>query len=109
MFETDEFLTMLRAAIVYDTSMAGLKEYEPSIVGFLQRLAIQNESALMEIERRKTPSERRGMRDAEASMHKLIKQAAGYAALEKRTVLKEVDVEQAYRALFCGVWPFCRS
>jgi hypothetical protein len=109
MFETDDFKKQLEGAVASEADYRGLKEYEDSIIDYLQRLASENERPLMLKEMRKAASARRGIPDAVNSARILVRRASRYAAAEKRTVLTQSDVEKAYRAKFCRVWPFCKT
>jgi len=109
MFETDDFRDLLTNAVVSEAANRGLTEYRLSIITYLQTLAAQNESPLMERELRKAASDRRGIPAALDSARLLIRESAKYAAAEKRTVLHLDDVEKAYKEKFCQVWPFCKS
>ena len=109
MFETEGFKDQLTEAVSREAADSGLKEYEPEIINYLQKLASENESTLMEREVRKVASERRGMPDALISVRVLARDASRSAAAEKRTILKLADVQAAYRAKFCQFWPFCKS
>jgi hypothetical protein len=99
---------MLILAIATEAFRNGMVEYDDSIVPFLQALATQNESGLMESERAKTALERRGLEDALVSARIIVRQAAEYARARRGTTLTVEDVQRAYRAQFCRVWPFCR-
>jgi len=109
MFETEGFKNQLTDAVSREAGNNNLKEYEIRIIDYLQRLASENERTLMDSEVRKVASERRGIPDALNSARELVKQASTYAAAEKRTVLTQSDVEKAYQARFCRVWPFCKQ
>jgi len=108
MFETRDFRARLTEAVSSEAAGSGL-EYETEIISYLQRLASENESILMEREMQKAASERRGISDALISAKILARDASRFAVAEKRTVLKLTDVEAAYRAKFCQFWPFCKS
>jgi hypothetical protein len=111
MFETEGFKNELTRGVARGTEISGLLEYETRIVDYLQRLASENESPLMEREVRmhKVASERRGVPDALNSATELTKEASKYAAADRRTLLRMSDIEAAYRAKFCQFWPFCKS
>lgn len=109
MFETEDFRKRIEDAVASEAGNRGLEKYETSIIGFLQGLASENERPLMLEEMRKAASVRRGIPDAVNSARELIRQASTYALAEKRAVLRQSDVEKAYWAMFCGVWPFCKQ
>lgn len=109
MFETGSFKDQLTDAVSRETGNNNLEQYENRIVDYLQTLASENESTLMDSEVRKAASARRGIPDALKSARELTREAAGYAAEEKRTVLQLGDIQKAYRAKFCQYWPFCKS
>lgn len=109
MFETDEFRTQLQQTVSNEAARGGMERYETEIVDFLQRLASENESALMEQELRKSASERRSIPDALRSTVELTRTASEYAKSERRDTLQVSDMERAYQARFCQVWPFCRT
>jgi len=108
MFETETFATQLKTIVSTQAAESGMKEYQERIVNYLQNLATANESTLMESELRKSASSRRGVGDALSSARVLVKEASSYATADKRTLVTTADVEKAYRAKFCQVWPFCR-
>ena len=109
MFETDRFKALLTDAVTSEAGARGMREYETDIITFLQRRATENESVLMERELRKSATSQRGRPDALISAGVLIREASRYATADRRTTLRLVDVEAAYRAKFCQVWPFCRQ
>lgn len=109
MFETNAFKRRLADALYEEATDKGLAGYEPEAVTFLQDLAIANESILMERELRKAAGTRRGITDALASARELAQEASRYARSEKRNTLSESDMEKAYGAKFCKVWPFCKG
>jgi len=86
-----------------------MREYQIAIIGYLQNLASGNEITLMESERRKAAGAQRGIEDALGSARELIRVASTYATADKRTLLTQSDVEKAYQARFCRVWPFCKE
>ena len=108
MFETDTFKEQLREVIASEAGRQRMGQYYTNIVDYLQSLATQNESALMESEMRKIAAERRGIPDALQSVRTLVKDAAVRAAADNRTTLTLEDVSAAYQAQLCRVWPFCR-
>lgn len=109
MFETESFKNQLTAAISAEAANNNLEHYEPGIVDYLQGLASENESTLMDSEVRKIASARRGTPAALNSAKELAKEACKYASADKRTLLKLSDIQTAYRAKFCQFWPFCKS
>ena len=108
MFETTDFQNLLDNAVSSEAGLRGLASYQTSIVTYLQDLASGNERFLMEDEMRKSASTRRGTGDALNSARVLVKEASAYASADRRTTLELADIEKAYRAKFCQVWPFCR-
>jgi hypothetical protein len=109
MFETESFREQIEKAIIREASRNYMTEYEPAIVPYLQRLASDNESILMERELRKVASERRGIEEALRSVAKLTREASQNASSEGRKVLHLSDIQNAYKAKFCQFWPFCKS
>jgi hypothetical protein len=108
MFETQGFKEQLTSVISSQAGTSGMAEYETRIADLLQGLATENEPVLMESELRKTASSRRGIPDALTSTRTLIREASSYAIADRRKILTKADVEAAYRAKYCQVWPFCR-
>lgn len=107
MFETREFGDRLsreisNVALAYGTTV------EPTIPGVLQDIALQNEAILMERERLRPITERRGIPEAIGSARIIIADAAGYARSARRTQISVADVSEAIRIKFCQLWPFCR-
>jgi histone H3/H4 len=92
MFETEGFKNQLTNAVSSEAANSGLAEYRLSIITYLQKLATDNESTLMDREVRKAASEQRGMADALDSARELTREACKYAAADKRTVLNLEDV-----------------
>ncbi|HUJ95248.1 MAG TPA: hypothetical protein VLW84_08300 [Terriglobales bacterium] len=109
MFETERFKELLQSAVSTEARDNNLQEYQVGIIGYLQTLASQNESVLMERELRKVAGARRGIPDALNSARELTKDASKYAVAEKRAVLRLSDIEAAYKDKFCQFWPFCKS
>jgi len=109
MFETEEFREQLESAVSSEAARNNLERYQTASIEYLQRLALENERTLMESEGRKAAGVRRGIADALRSARELTREAAKYAAAEKRTLLTRSDVEKAYQAKFCQVWPFCKE
>jgi len=108
MFETEEFRERLQAAVSSEASQNDMERYQTAIVEYLQDLAVANERDLMESEREKTASARRGIPDAIQSTRLLVKEASRIASQQDRRLLERSDVEAAYSNLFCRVWPFCK-
>lgn len=109
MFETERFKKLLDSTVSIETDNNNLERYQPSIIDYLQGLATRNESTLMEREVRKAAAAQRGIPDALMSASILVKEAATYATADKRKLLTQADVEKAYQAKFCRVWPFCKE
>jgi AICAR transformylase/IMP cyclohydrolase PurH len=107
MFETDNFKNQLRAAISAEAVRNGLT-YDAAIVEYLQKLASENEKDLMERELRKSVGDRRGIQDALRSATELAAEAARNATMQKSNNLSLANIQDAYRAKFCRVWPFCK-
>lgn len=108
MFETDQFKDRLKDIISNEAATNQLKEYEVAVVEFLFSRARDNEATLMRAELTKSAALRRGMTDAIQSARVLAKAASALARSESRTVLTAGDMEKAFQAHFCRVWPFCR-
>jgi histone H3/H4 len=109
MFETEGFKEQLESTVSRETARNNLDRYHTGIIDYLQGLAIRNESTLMEREARKSASARRGIPDALISANILVEEAASYAAADNRKLLTRADIEKAYQAKFCRVWPFCKE
>jgi len=109
MFETEIFRAQITSVVRQVAGKNNMGRYENSIVKYLQELASENESVLMERELRESPAQRRGIPDALQSVEELTREASRYALAEKRTVLKLADIQKAYEAKFCQVWPFCSA
>ena len=108
MFETDDFKTRLTTIVADAATRRGLTHYQEAAIDFLQNLARDNEAILTEQELRKAAPERRGLFDALQSAQLLASVAASYAVSENRKTLTSDDMEKAYIANFCQVWPFCK-
>ena len=107
MFETESFRTQIEETVSAEAANNQMERYQRTIVTYLRRLATDNEGLLMEREFRKAAAERRGIPDALRSVRELTREAARYAAADKRTLLTVDDMQKAYEAKFCQVWPFC--
>jgi len=108
MFETTHFTEELTNTISREAANNGMERYETGIVGFLQTLAINNESILLQEELRKSASLRRGTPDALQSTKLLVETAARFAQADKRSTLSLSDMQRAWEVNFCRIWPFCR-
>ena len=108
MFETENFKAQLTDITEREGRNRGLTQYEPSIISFLQNLAIANENELTRLEERRSFSERRGVPAALTSAREVLSLATAYAVNDKRKIVTRTDVEMAYRAKFCQIWPFCK-
>lgn len=108
MFETQGFRNALEQVIESQASSEGMRTYESQIVDYLRDLAFGNERDLMKAEESRPVGERRGIPEALTSARRLVIIGARFAAEDNRTLLKMGDVERAYRAQFCSVWPFCK-
>jgi hypothetical protein len=108
MFETEEFGNRIEQTVRTMAGEQGMSRYQPRIVGHLQNLAVENERFLMRRERLLEESQQRGIPDALESVRVVIREAANHAVRAGRTTLLLEDVEAAYEANFCNLWPFCR-
>lgn len=108
MFETQQFRDQLTETIASEAGSNQMARYENAVVDFLLTRARANESILMESEMTKTASERRGIPTAIESARTLVKAASAIARANNRDLLTEADIEAAFQANFCRVWPFCR-
>jgi histone H3/H4 len=108
MFETEEFRNLVRRNVREEAAMRGMKKYNPRIIGHLQSLAVKNERILMARERLLEESQQRGVQHAMGSVRVVMREAAANARRAGRTTLMLEDVEAAYEAKFCTLWPFCR-
>jgi hypothetical protein len=108
MFETDQFRSQLESAIASEAGQRGMSRYQTSVVVFLQTLAENNETILFEAETHKAAGQRRGTAEALTSARDLVKVAASFASADHRTTLTLADMEAAYQAKYCQIWPFCR-
>jgi len=108
MFETPRFRDQIAEVIVREASRVRLAAYENAILPYLQNLAVENEKILMERELTKAAGARRGIPDALVSTGQLTQIASRYALEDKRTVLQLSDMQKAYAATFCQIWPFCK-
>jgi hypothetical protein len=106
MFDTSEFRTELTAAISGEASRNGLG-FEDTIIDYLRNLAVENENFLMEQERKKATG-RRGIVDALESAALLTREASRYVSSDRRKTITLSDIQAAYKAKFCRVWPFCK-
>ena len=108
MFETQQFQDELKKIINNAAVSRHLARYQNRAYQFLQDLAIANESDLMTEELKKSAGVRRGMREALQSAESLAQEAADYAVADNRDILTVDDIQKAYQAKFCRVWPFCK-
>lgn len=108
MFETEAFKEQLNDAVWTAAGRNNMKSYQTSIVDFLFDQARNNEEDLMRAEFSKSVQQRRGVSDALANARALVETASIMARREQRNLLTRADVEAAYRANYCSVWPFCK-
>lgn len=108
MFETQQFKDQLKTAISSEAGRNSMNEYQTAIVDYLFDFARTNEPELMRVEFTKAVSERRGIPDALESARTIVRDASAIARNNNRIVLTRADVEIAYKAKFCRVWPFCK-
>lgn len=108
MFEQSQFRELLERETSSTAGQSGLRFYNAAVVDYLQRLASENEVILMETELRKAQGSRRGIPEALVSARLLVKEASRVASAAGRDTLQVEDMQVAYRAKFCQVWPFCK-
>lgn len=108
MFETQEFRNQLANAISSEAAQNSMTEYQTAVVDLLFDYARTNEADLMRVEFTKALPQRRGVNDALQSARTLVSDASAIARNNNRTLLTRADIEVAYKAKFCRVWPFCK-
>lgn len=108
MFETEEFRNLVRHNVHTVATMRGMKKYNPRIIGHLQNLAVKNEEFLMAREHLLEESQQRGVQHAMRSVRVVMQEAAANARRAGRTTIMLEDVEAAYEAKFCTIWPLCK-
>jgi len=108
MFETQDFRNQLTNAISTEAAENRMGRYQTAIVDLLFDYARNNEADLMPIEFTKALPQRRGVANALESARTLVRDASLIARNDNRDLLTRADIEVAYRAKYCRVWPFCK-
>src|SRR5258706_2208906 len=108
MFETQQFRTQLVDAISTEAGLNNMVRYQTAVVDLLFDYARNNEADLMRVEFTKALPQRRGVVDALQSARTLVRDASTIARNDNRSLLTRADIEVAYKAKFCRVWPFCK-
>ena len=101
MFETPEFRQYLRDEFY---KAGGYSTEETTIISYLQNLAVENERDPSFVRR----PEDQAIVFALQSARELISQALVYKRQRGDDLLTLGDIQKAYQALFCSVWPFCK-
>jgi hypothetical protein len=108
MFETEDFRQALMREATRVVREEHLDTYDGKIIDILQFLATANEEHLILIENKRPSFERKDTKDALRSASVLLTNAAKSARSSGRRIITINDLREAYKASFCGVWPFCR-
>jgi hypothetical protein len=106
MFETPEFREQIVNALPRIVREAGATVYDDEIIDYLLNLAIDNERRDSRFLRDYTVET--VLQLTLASLERLIRQGVVYARQRRYRGVTLGDVEKAYQALFCRVWPFCK-
>lgn len=106
--KSQEFKNRIQSRVEYEAFSEGMERYQTNIVDLLFEYSKENSRLLTEGEMRKEASKRRSEEDALESVSEIIKVASQIAREDQRTLLKESDFRQAYRARYCRIWPFCK-
>jgi hypothetical protein len=109
MFETHEFRAGIAERLQSVVNESQLLHYHHAIPDTLQLLAIANEDVLMNEERFRPVTQRRGVSQAYESVDSLARKAAQLAQQRKSLELEMIDMAHSYAIQFCSVWPFCRT
>src|SRR5258705_1890865 len=105
MFETREFRVLLEKTLFVESMTRGVQKYDATIIDYLQNLAIENERDPSFLRRYTALG---AVRVATRSLKRLLAQAFAYAGERGDPAPRLEDVEKAYQALFCKIWPFCK-
>ena len=101
------FRSEIEATVSSTAAGAGMKQFQNDVVNKLMQHLTENREVLLEQEMTKTAGLRRSKLEALASVEVLVKEASQYASAEGRTLVRAGDLDKAYAARFCMVWPFC--
>lgn len=85
----------------------GMQRYEVAIGTRLQAYLDQNRPQRLTEELKKVTAAQRTKADALASVTFLVTEASKLAAADRRTTVTEADLQKAYAANYCRIWPFC--
>ncbi len=88
-------------------AQAGMEQYRRAIADTLQSYLDSSRPRRLLEENRKIASEQRSKQDALRSVRVLVTEASRYASAAGRKIVTVEDIQAAYQAKFCQVWPFC--
>jgi hypothetical protein len=101
------FRSEIEASVSSAAERAGMKRFQAEVVNQLMQHLAENRELLVEQEMTKTAGLRRSKSEALACVEELVKQASRYASADGRTLVRAADLDEAYEARYCMVWPFC--
>ena len=93
--------------VVRTIASEGLSSYDEAIVNEFMRYLAATRVERSRIEEARPVREQRGQADALGSVEFLVREAARLARADGRKDLRVRDIQDAYRANFCKIWPFC--
>jgi hypothetical protein len=89
--------------------LLGLADEQRARQLFERYLKLQEDNRTLHLQRFLRFKSQAINRKIEFSVRILLQTASGCAHRDQRTVLLREDMELAYKAHFCRVWPFCRG
>lgn len=102
-----EFKKDVQERVKTDAAKYGMKQYETGISEKIFQYAEKYGSSLIQEEIIKAASVRKTKEDALYSIDVLMENACIIAKRDNRDVVKQSDLDEAYTAKFCMIWPFC--
>lgn len=105
--KSTEFKEDVRKRVETDAAKYGMKQYETGILEKIIQYAEKYGPSLIQEEIIKAAYARKTKEDALYSIDVLMENACMIAKKDKRDVVKQSDLEEAYTAKFCMIWPFC--
>jgi hypothetical protein len=105
--ENEDFRAEVEARVSRIAGLSGMTHYRQAIVTRLMSHLEEKKGIRLLEESRKASHLQRTKSDALNSVQLLVETAAQYAKADNRKLVTEDDLDKAYEAKFCMVWPFC--
>jgi hypothetical protein len=101
------FRTEIEEEVSRTAGRTGMQRYQPAMADTLVSYMAARRPQRLQEELRKSVAEQRTKADALQSVQVLVAEASQRAAANRRDTVTVTDLEEAYQAKFCQVWPFC--